>query len=996
MNKKYSFLCIILLYTCANIFAQAVTINGNHSQKSVTKKQNVGQNNEEHITKISNKTKSFMGSSNQASTPKVGIWYSTWHAKENNYLWVAGHGRGSSNQFLADVNGDGKADAVAFFGGSGDWYVSLSNGEEFEAYTLWRSGHGTGSSNQILADVNGDGKDDAAVFFNASGEWYVSLSSGTGFGGYSLWTSGHGTGSTNQFLADVNGDGKADAVAFADSVGEWNVSLSNGSTFGGYALWTSGHGTGSTNQMLADVNGDGKADAVVFAENVGDWNVSVSNGTGFSGYSLWISGHGVGSANQFLGDVDADGKADAVLFFDDNNTWFVSLSNGTGFKADKRWLAAHGIGSSNQFLGDVNGDGHSDAVIFYGNQSKDYYREGAIRHRLAGEWYVMSDPTGRLFQPNIANTWQAWDMDYLPISKTKGYYQYDNLDEDIVDEHIEMIVDAGIDFVIFDQTNNLYADGRYILNRAEKFIERVQIWNNAHAVSKQLKYSFAIGGSQFNNNINTLINEANIVYDDYYSKDPNNYYTTAENKPLISNYASKANRQTWLASGNLNGIKSKFDLQWIQGEIDEPGLYGWANTPSGPVADPNVMVVMPAWRNKINSSGDTPRNNGAYYLNSWAKVIEVAPKTVIINSFNEYAERTALAPSGLTTPFGDLNDNEKWRNTAGEIDDYFYWRETVRFIKIFRGCAEPVNLGVSNISATTVDLSWNTVPTADNGYEWLVMAAGVAPNTATAIAAGTTAMGTLTAQAAGLSESTNYDTYVRTNCGSGVLSSWSRVFNFITASTFKTWTGAINNNWTTTGNWNTSVAPLLDDNIVIPSTAVRQPVIGASIGVSLNNLDIATGASLNITSGGSLIVKGTATGNITYNLAIPDNNWHLVSSPVVGEQYNNAWVTDNLIPISANFNRGISTYDNSVAFATGRWSYFKGGTTETFNAGIGYSMLRSAAGNFSFTGGFPTTNEISPAISQNDNSWNLLGNPYPSYIDIAKFIDANTLKIAPA
>ncbi|TXD51326.1 FG-GAP-like repeat-containing protein, partial [Polaribacter sp. IC063] len=982
MNKKYSFLCIILLYTCANIFAQAVTINGNHSQKSVTKKQNVGQNNEEHITKISNKTKSFMGSSNQASTPKVGIWYSTWHAKENNYLWVAGHGRGSSNQFLADVNGDGKADAVAFFGDSGEWYVSLSNGEEFEAYTLWVAGHGTGSSNQILADVNGDGKDDAAVFFNASGEWYVSLSSGTGFGGYSLWTAGHGTGSTNQFLADVNGDGKADAVVFADNVGEWNVAVSNGTRFGGYSLWTAGHGTGSTNQFLKDVNGDGKADAVVFAENVGDWNVSVSTGSGFAGYSLWRSGDGVGSKNQFISDVDGDGKGDAVLFFD-NNTWFVSLSNGTGFKASKRRLAGHGVGSTNQFLGDVTGDGNSDAVIFDGNPS-------------AVEWYVMSDLTGKLFKPNMVNTWQAWNMDYLPISKTRGHYQYDNLEEDIVDEHIEMIVDAGIDFIIFDATNNLEVDGRYILNRAEKFIERVQIWNNAHKVSKQLKYSFAIGGSQFNNNINTLIIEANYVYDNYFSKDPDNYYITAQNKPLLSNYSNTEDREKWLSSGQLNDIKNKFDLQWIKGGVDEPGLYGWANSPAGPIADNNVMVVMPGWRNGLNSPGDSPRDNGAYYLNSWAKVLEVAPKTVIINSFNEYAERTALAPSGLTPTFDHINDNEKWRNTAGEIDDYFYWRETVRFIKIFRGCAEPVNLGVSNISTTTVDLSWNTVPTADNGYEWLVMAAGVAPNTATAIAAGTTASGTTTAQAAGLSESTEYETYVRANCDTGVSSSWSRVVSFITASTFKTWTGAINNNWTTTGNWNTSVAPLLDDNIVIPNTAARQPVIGASSGVSLNNLDIATVASLSITSGGSLIVKGTATGNITYNLAIPDNNWHLVSSPVVGEQYNNTWVTDNLIPISANFNRGISTYDNSATFATGRWSYFKGGTTETFNAGIGYSMLRSAAGNFSFTGGFPTTNEISPAISQNDNSWNLLGNPYPSYIDIAKFIDANTLKIAPA
>ncbi|TXD61106.1 hypothetical protein ES044_06020, partial [Polaribacter sp. IC066] len=362
-------------------------------------------------------------------------------------------------------------------------------------------------------------------------------------------------------------------------------------------------------------------------------------------------------------------------------------------------------------------------------------------------------------------------------------------------------------------------------------------------------------------------------------------------------------------------------------------------------------------------------------------------QTASTNSFTEQTiDLSAFAGKSVHIRFIGIRGNSFNSDIA---IDQFIVEETP-------GCFAPSGLSVANISATTADLSWNARTTAINGYEWVVMADDVAPNITTAIATGTSAMGTLTAQAAGLSGSTNYDTYIRTNCGSGVLSSWSSVFNFTSAATFITWTGAINNNWTTTGNWNTSVAPLLDDNIVIPSTAARQPVIGASSGVSLNNLNIANGASLNITSGGSLIVKGTSTGNITYNLAIPDNNWHLVSSPVVGEQYNNAWVTDNLITISANANRGISTYDNSVTLASGRWKYFKGGTTETFNTGIGYSMLRNTAGNFSFTGSFPTTNEISPAISQNDNSWNLLGNPYPSYIDIAKFIDANTLKIAPA
>jgi hypothetical protein len=210
------------------------------------------------------------------------------------------------------------------------------------------------------------------------------------------------------------------------------------------------------------------------------------------------------------------------------------------------------------------------------------------------------------------------------------------------------------------------------------------------------------------------------------------------------------------------------------------------------------------------------------------------------------------------------------------------------------------------------------------------------------------------------------------------------------------WTGTVNTDWTTPGNWATVAVPTASDDVVISSVPVNQPVIGATTGASVNNLTVAAGASLSVTSGGSLIVNGTSTGNITYNVAIVDTNWHLVSSPVIGEQYNDAWVTANSIAISGTGNRGISTYNNGTPHATTKhWRYFTGGTTENFVSGIGYANLRTAAGNYSFTGTFPTADIVS-TISQNDQNWNLIGNPYPSYIDIDAFITANTANLSGA
>ncbi|MDG1037971.1 MAG: T9SS type A sorting domain-containing protein, partial [Polaribacter sp.] len=115
-----------------------------------------------------------------------------------------------------------------------------------------------------------------------------------------------------------------------------------------------------------------------------------------------------------------------------------------------------------------------------------------------------------------------------------------------------------------------------------------------------------------------------------------------------------------------------------------------------------------------------------------------------------------------------------------------------------------------------------------------------------------------------------------------------------------------------------------------------------------------------------------------------------------GEQYDDTWVTNNSIEsgLTNTDNRGIATYQNgTLDGTTGPWTYFQtGGTAATFGAGVGYSLKRTGSGNYTFTGTFPTT-DISPAISQDDNNWNLIGNPYPSYINIATFISDNTANI---
>jgi subtilisin-like proprotein convertase family protein len=80
-------------------------------------------------------------------------------------------------------------------------------------------------------------------------------------------------------------------------------------------------------------------------------------------------------------------------------------------------------------------------------------------------------------------------------------------------------------------------------------------------------------------------------------------------------------------------------------------------------------------------------------------------------------------------------------------------------------CVVPENLESSNVSATGADLSWDDVPTATLGYQWVVMPSGVEPAVdGSEVATGSTNSGELTASVSGLSSGTSYDAYVRSVC----------------------------------------------------------------------------------------------------------------------------------------------------------------------------------------------------------------------------------------
>ena len=163
----------------------------------------------------------------------------------------------------------------------------------------------------------------------------------------------------------------------------------------------------------------------------------------------------------------------------------------------------------------------------------------------------------------------------------------------------------------------------------------------------------------------------------------------------------------------------------------------------------------------------------------------------------------------------------------------------------------------------------------------------------------------------------------------------------------------------------------------------------------------------------SIIVEGTATGEITYNKYInylAYQEWDLVGSPVLNQNMQNFAQTHTN---SNNTNNTGSLAFDDPYYALGEylteWGSYSNYTTSTipnssFPAGKGYQMATNPIGSgndmegqtLAFTGDIATTSQSIDVQNLNGTNngygrrWNLVANPYPSYISAQAFFDTNS------
>ena len=245
-----------------------------------------------------------------------------------------------------------------------------------------------------------------------------------------------------------------------------------------------------------------------------------------------------------------------------------------------------------------------------------------------------------------------------------------------------------------------------------------------------------------------------------------------------------------------------------------------------------------------------------------------------------------------------------------------------------------------------------------------------------------------------ISDKTNWTTVSSSGDGETLLPYSEEAFTINTTN----WTGATSEVWNLAGNWDNGI-PTSSSLVSIPNVTTS-PIISSGTDAEVGNLTIESSeiltinsensltingiltvtGELNGNSGSSIIVKGTSSGNISYARSL-STNWHLIASPVDSQDINTFTVTNvatNAIGTSSS-NYGLAPYDNNGS----AWLYFTTSTIATAGAfipGKGYSALRTSAGEVTFTGTISTSDVEIDITDGSANEWNLIGNPYPSYI----------------
>lgn len=250
-----------------------------------------------------------------------------------------------------------------------------------------------------------------------------------------------------------------------------------------------------------------------------------------------------------------------------------------------------------------------------------------------------------------------------------------------------------------------------------------------------------------------------------------------------SNYSSGFNGTTKLNSSNMNQQSTFTNFNYTLPGYDTDGVrrlyFSWHNDGSvqhdPPAAVDNIMIseiTCPIPSNLAATNITATTVDLSWTENGTASEWIVYHK---ISTDSIWTETTVYSTNyQLTGLTPEMTYSVRVASDCGNGTDVSPFSNLVSF-NTLPTCPSPSGLTVSNISQTNVDLAW-TSNGAETSWDIVYGAVGFDIDTEGTIVTATTNPFTLT----GLTAATNYQVYVRANCGSGDISNWSSPIQFNT------------------------------------------------------------------------------------------------------------------------------------------------------------------------------------------------------------------------
>lgn len=162
-------------------------------------------------------------------------------------------------------------------------------------------------------------------------------------------------------------------------------------------------------------------------------------------------------------------------------------------------------------------------------------------------------------------------------------------------------------------------------------------------------------------------------------------------------------------------------------------------------------------------------NNGAGFTEKMKVAYGASPgSTYMTNQLADYPNITGGEPTTESIVFTVADDGVYYFgfNAYSSAEQFYLFLDDIN-INYAAECIAAEDVEVTNISDTSVTVTWTANPTATDGYTVDVFLEGADPNTDTPVASVSVGAGVNNATVNGLTPDTSYDVYVTSDCGDG-------------------------------------------------------------------------------------------------------------------------------------------------------------------------------------------------------------------------------------